>query len=100
MLHYYSFPPLTGQCPTLVNPSNGSVVVNSTHVGGVAFYSCSTGYTLIGLTTRVCLASETWSGDEPGCISSKHATKYISLGEGWLFCNRVYLTVPKDDKAT
>ena len=77
MLQYYSFPFPIDQCPALVNPSNGSVVVNSTHYGGVAFYFCSSGYTLIGLTTRVCLASETWSGDEPKCIPSKYIAMYI-----------------------
>ena len=60
-----------GPCPPLINPSNGTVVVNSTRVGGVAFYSCSTGYTRIGLSTRVCLTRETWSGVEPECISSE-----------------------------
>ena len=73
ILAYYSFapPPLIGQCPPLINPSSGTVVVNSTRVGGVAFYSCLNGYTRIGLSTRVCLTRETWSGDEPECISSE-----------------------------
>ena len=60
--------PLQVACPQLIQPSNGSVVVESTQLGGIALYSCSTGFSRIGLTARVCLENSTWSGAEPICI--------------------------------
>ncbi len=46
------------QCPTLLPPLNGRVS---------ATYTCSTGYTLIGSSTRTCQTNEQWSGNAPTC---------------------------------
>ena len=59
---------LTVDCGTLNDPDNGQV----THTTGTtyekrAIYSCNTGYTLVGDSTRTCQATGTWSGSEPTC---------------------------------
>ena len=41
-------------CDSLISPSNGNVVVDGSGVGTVATYSCDTGYTLVGQSTRTC----------------------------------------------
>ncbi len=35
--------------------------------GGTATYTCNTGYTLSGSSTRTCQTNEQWSGAEPTC---------------------------------
>ena len=42
-------------CPTLSNPNNGQVTVNTHTVGGVATYTCNSGYTLTGAEMRMCV---------------------------------------------
>ena len=53
-------------CPTLTN-RNGAVNVPSNNFGSTATYTCNTGYTINGDTTRMCQADGTWSGSEPTC---------------------------------
>ncbi len=36
-------------------------------VGTVATYTCNTGYTLNGDTTRVCVSGGNWNGSAPTC---------------------------------
>ena len=55
-------------CDALTDPANGQV----SHPGGTTFgqtatYSCNTGYTLVGDSTRTCQATGQWSGDAPIC---------------------------------
>ncbi len=52
------------QCPTLPPPLNGRVSASG---GDTATYTCSTGYTLIGSSTRTCQTNEQWSGATPTC---------------------------------
>jgi formylglycine-generating enzyme required for sulfatase activity len=55
-------------CGTLSTPANGSLVTPAgTTFGGTATYSCSSGYLLVGDTTRTCQASGVWSGSAPQC---------------------------------
>ncbi len=54
-------------CPTLPDPANGDVSVQSRTVGGTATYTCSTGYTLSGSSTRTCQTNGVWSGTAPTC---------------------------------
>ena len=55
------------QCPILTSPANGRVSVPSRLVDRVASYSCFSGYSLIGTSTRTCQFSGSWSGQQPRC---------------------------------
>ena len=55
-------------CGTLSNPVNGQVShTTGTTFGQAATYSCSTGYNLVGDSTRMCQAIGVWSGSAPIC---------------------------------
>ena len=63
-------PPTT--CSNLTNPTNGTIGYNmgtASHrpVGTVATYTCDTGYTLNGGTTRACVNGWIWSGSAVNC---------------------------------
>ena len=47
---------------------NGTTAANDTYsVGAVVQYRCETGYTLVGIATRICQLSGQWSGALPRC---------------------------------
>ena len=54
-------------CANLSHPLDGTVAFDANIVGSQANYSCSEGYILNGITTRVCQADGQWSGSEPTC---------------------------------
>ena len=55
-------------CDSLPDPGNGSVDQTAgTALGQTAIYSCNTGYSLVGNSTRTCQATKNWSGSEPAC---------------------------------
>ena len=54
-------------CPGLFTPTNGAVAYTSPRVGYIAKYTCSTGYTLEGSSSRTCLAGGYWSGQQTTC---------------------------------
>lgn len=58
-------------CPTLVGPTNGTVVQNGTAAGSTATYYCNDGFTLADESSseprRVCSSNGTWTGTEPTC---------------------------------
>ena len=55
-------------CGTLTNSTNGQVSYTAgTTYGQTATYSCNTGYTLVGSSTRTCQATGLWSGSTPTC---------------------------------
>ena len=56
-------------CGPLDDPENGTVFIFGTTFGFPAFYSCFTGYVLVGASVRICLASGNWSGSAPTCES-------------------------------
>ena len=63
-------------CPTLSNPENGQVMVNTLTVGGVATYTCNNGFTLTGASMRMCVQNGVigqWTMAKP--------TKCLQLGE-------------------
>ena len=55
-------------CLTLSDPINGQVdQASGTTFGETATYSCNTGYSLMGGSTRTCQATGEWSGSAPTC---------------------------------
>ncbi|CAI8036485.1 CUB and sushi domain-containing protein 3, partial [Geodia barretti] len=54
-------------CGSLADPAFGEVRISDTTFASTATYTCSDGYSLVGDTTRTCLASGLWSGGEPTC---------------------------------
>ncbi len=63
-------PPTT--CPDLTVPANGMIDYNMgtaslRPVDTVATYTCNTGYTLNGDSTRVCVSGGIWSGSTLTC---------------------------------
>ena len=57
-------------CPNLSAPAHGSVdYISGVDVGSQAIYSCEQGYSLVGISTRVCQSDGTWSGQPPLCQS-------------------------------
>ena len=55
-------------CGELMAPENGAVSTSSgTTFTSTATYSCNDGYTLVGVSTRTCLASGSWSDSAPTC---------------------------------
>ncbi|HVZ73733.1 MAG TPA: hypothetical protein VHJ20_15240 [Polyangia bacterium] len=55
------------QCPALNSPTGGSVSAPNLTYGSTAMYTCNTGYSLVGIASRTCQASGTWSGSPPTC---------------------------------
>ena len=62
-------------CGPLATLTDGSVSLSSgTTFGSVATFSCDTGYTLNGDSTRTCLANSLWDKAQPTCqINGKYA---------------------------
>ncbi len=57
-------------CGSLTAPVNGKVVTSSgTTFMNLAAYSCNTGYNLVGVGTRMCIADGNWSPVAPVCQS-------------------------------
>ena len=56
------------QCPLLMNPGNGTVVVVGNSRGYMASYSCNPGFDLVGVSVRVCGDDGEWSDEAPMCI--------------------------------
>ena len=56
-----------GRCPELDDPTNGMVEWDSLAPGGVANYTCDSGFILVGDRTRNCSSDGTWSGLAPVC---------------------------------
>ena len=77
----------TIDCGTLNDTTNGRVSHSAgTTFGQTATYSCDTGYTLVGDSTRTCQADGMWSGSEPTCqgvllLSTPECT--MNLGHGF-----------------
>ena len=56
------------ECNLPSQPADGIVSVSNSVHGQMANYTCDTGYTLFGLSSRLCLSDGTgWEGDDPTC---------------------------------
>ena len=55
------------RCGGLSDPSNGRVSISANIPGGIATYSCNSGYELVGRDTRTCQNDGVWSGIAPMC---------------------------------
>ncbi|XP_052809414.1 E-selectin-like [Mya arenaria] len=66
----------TNDCESLVNSSNGQVAAPATTEGSMGIYSCNSGYTLVGSSSRACGASG-WSGSEPTCQQDSKADALV-----------------------
>ena len=64
------------QCPTLSYPANGRVRVTSS--GKRAWYTCSSGYTLLGKAFRSCIYG-IWLGSAPVCVKGNRQLKNLTL---------------------
>ncbi|XP_019614492.1 PREDICTED: E-selectin-like [Branchiostoma belcheri] len=78
------------QCPTLSNPSNGGVSYSSRNYGDVATYSCNTGYSLNGFSTRTCQSSGSWSNTAPTCDAVQCSTLSNPSNGGVSYSSRNY----------
>ena len=56
------------QCPSINAPGNGSVIISSFYLSGVANYSCLPNYYLVGYSQRTCQQDGNWTGFQPICI--------------------------------
>lgn len=64
--------PIEVGCSLLSAPKNGAVGFSETTVGSQAFYSCNSGFVLVGDRVRVCLAGGRWSNEVPVCQGKLH----------------------------
>lgn len=69
------------QCSLLSAPENGSVNADSTQYGGVAMYTCNTGYILVGSVKRTCIENGTWSGTSPHCQRKSIIQESITIND-------------------
>uniref|UniRef100_A0A8C3MD70 p-selectin n=1 Tax=Geospiza parvula TaxID=87175 RepID=A0A8C3MD70_GEOPR len=58
-------------CPVLSAPDQGEMHCSHLHgnftYGSMCAFSCQTGFALVGLQSRECTATGTWTGDTPHC---------------------------------
>ena len=74
-------------CGELAGPDNGAVSVTNTTFASTATYSCNDGYSLVGDTTRTCLASGLWSGVVPNCTGIDLSIIATTKGLKCLICS-------------
>uniref|UniRef100_A0A8C3MHR2 Uncharacterized protein n=1 Tax=Geospiza parvula TaxID=87175 RepID=A0A8C3MHR2_GEOPR len=59
-------------CPVLSAPDQGEMHCSHLHgnftYGSMCAFSCQTGFALVGLQSRECTATGTWTGDTPHCL--------------------------------
>ena len=72
VLFLYIYFPIVVSCGTLANPANGQVGHTGITFEQTATYICNTGYILVGVNTRTCLATRVWSGSAPTCEGRSH----------------------------
>ncbi|XP_065194938.1 E-selectin-like [Sycon ciliatum] len=53
--------------PALTSPTNGTIASSSNVVGGATYFTCDSGFTLVGTSASVCTTSGSWSQPVPTC---------------------------------
>ena len=88
--HSINFVFTARDCGALMPPTDGSVEHPTTTFMSTATYSCNSGFTVEGDSTRTCQANGTWSGSDPTCrqcksmiIVTKYTTTLIQPPEMW-----------------
>ena len=66
-------------CDYLSSPRYGHVSVTTRDVGGRATYTCNSGFSLVGPSTRTCLSDGNWSGSQPICNCMLKHEQAISI---------------------
>ena len=72
---------ILADCSSLNHPLNGFVSTpEGTVYNATAVYSCEEGYQLTdGSSTRMCVATETWTGSTPRCIKRSEILTSVVL---------------------
>lgn len=71
-------------CPKLDDLENGTITVDSYHVGSRATYNCAKEFKLIGPEVRWCLPTALWNGTTPVCVpNNPTGTLFINTSIGW-----------------
>ena len=63
----YTVASIIGSCGYLSSPSYGRVSVTTLGIRERATYTCNSGFSLVGSSTRTCLSEGSWSGSQPIC---------------------------------
>ena len=58
---------LSGDCGVTHAPPNAKMYISGTTVGHTVTFNCTTGYKIIGSSSRTCQNSGQWSGSQPHC---------------------------------
>ncbi|KAH3843096.1 hypothetical protein DPMN_116603, partial [Dreissena polymorpha] len=70
--------PTCNACSVLSNVSGGSYTLSSNGTTTTATYTCSTGYTISGVTSLICQTSAVWSSSTPTCVKCSNLTSIAS----------------------
>uniref|UniRef100_A0A3Q3LPN3 Seizure related 6 homolog a n=1 Tax=Mastacembelus armatus TaxID=205130 RepID=A0A3Q3LPN3_9TELE len=96
LLHYQAF---VLSCAFPKEPAGGDVSVTHLHPGGEAYFSCFTGYKLLGPNMLTCRNATTpyWSGKEPRLIGGECYRKLITgttgtVSSSQIACNFFYFS--------
>ena len=74
-------------CGSLTNPANGQVDhTTGTAFGHSAVYSCNTGYSLVGNSTRTCQVTGNWSLSAPTCQGVYPSNPLLPNGDALWHC--------------
>ncbi len=79
-------------CPALTDPTNGMVSVPNNNFESNATYTCDTGYTLNGDTTRTCGSDGVWSGSDPTC--TRKLIHFLIFKSPFLYTVKLLTVVP------
>lgn len=67
-IHFHPLYHAVVDCGTPGAVANSNYNLTGTTFGAIVSYECMDGYSLVGVTERVCQENGKWSGEEPSCI--------------------------------